>query len=374
MTRTIICLVSGMLLLVGVARAENITLNKCYLNKQTDSYDFLIDKNLLEKDTNFKDSSWSSKSWEKTRIQEGTKVGNYLWAKEILPESMSYDDFMSYTYNGDKNHGKNVEAFAKKNKLNYSVLRIDDIGVKINTQTNVAAFYINFSDEYVAFNLKAYETIKKWWKYHKDKGIELKYGGTVEQYGPDKPFVEKNYTHNVKVTNLAGSILTLAEEKQPRMWHPELYKFQILFTPAHLKELGRKGITIEISRSIDLKKKSYEETITTTDLDPPRNEKFRSNWEKFRNRTEINQYLCSTPGSKSGINSYLDYWWALVLIAGIIFFIYTQTGKEFNIQNQFKIEKILKLFTYLKFKKVEKKNKTNKKDSSKKEDFKDYLG
>jgi len=367
MTRLIILIVSGMLLLAGGANAENITLNKCYLNKQTDSYDFLIDKNLLEKDTNFKDSSWSSKSWEKTRIQEGTKVGNYLWAKEILPESMSYDDFMSYTYkimrNDDRNHDKIVDAFAKKYKLNYSILRIDDAGVIINTKNSIATFYLNFSDEYVAFNLKTYETIKKWWKFHKDKGIELKYGGTVEQYGPDKPFVEKNYTHNVKVTNLAGSsILTLAEEKQPRMWHPELFKFQFFLTPAQLKE---RGVTIEVSRSIDLKKKSYEETITTNNL--------QAN-EKFRNRTEINQYLCTTPGSKSGINSYLDYWWALVLIAGIIFFIYTQTGKEFNIQNQFKIEKILKLFTYLKFKKTEKKNKTNKKDSSKKEDFKDYLG
>jgi hypothetical protein len=370
-------------LLTSSARAENITLNKCYLNKQTDSYDFLIDKNLLEKDTNFKDSSWSSKSWEKTRIQEGTKVGNYLWAKEILPESMSYDDFMSYRYkimrNDDRNHEKIVDAFVKKYKLNYSILRIDDAGVIINTKNSIATFYLNFSDEYVVFNLKKYETIKKWWKFHKDKGIELKYGGYVEQYGPDKPFVEKNYTHNVKVTNLAGSnILTLAEERQARMWHPELYKFQWFLTgqliTGQLKELGRKGTTIEINRSIDLKKKSYEETITTTDLDPPSNEKSRSHWEKFRNRTEINQYLCTTPGSKSGINSYLDYWWALVLIAGIIFFIYTQTGKEFNIQNQFKIEKILKLFTYLKFKKAEKKNKTNKKDSSKKEDFKDYLG
>ena len=60
--------------------------------------------------------------------------------------------------------------------------------------------------------------------------------------------------------------------------------------------------------------------------------------------------------------SYSDYWWALILIAAVIFFIYTQTGKELKITNRFIKKKLISI----------KEKKTKK--INRKENFKDYLG
>lgn len=54
----------------------------------------------------------------------------------------------------------------------------------------------------------------------------------------------------------------------------------------------------------------------------------------FGNENNIsNTYaICkSTTGSK-GTDSYTKYWWAVILIAAVIFFIYTQTGRELKIR------------------------------------------
>jgi hypothetical protein len=81
------------------------------------------------------------------------------------------------------------------------------------------------------------------------------------------------------------------------------------------------------------------------------------------------------PGSKSGTNSYLDYWWALILIIGTTFFIYTQTGKELKLEGKNSFSKnFVSLFTFKKVKSFFQKKKNNKKNLSNKDDFNDYLG
>lgn len=78
--------------------------------------------------------------------------------------------------------------------------------------------------------------------------------------------------------------------------------------------------------------------------------------------------------------SYLDYWWALILIAAVIFFIHTQTGKEIKIKkgNKGKFNKndfINKIIRSLALKDEEpNKDKSKKSSKDKKKDFKDYLG
>lgn len=44
-----------------------------------------------------------------------------------------------------------------------------------------------------------------------------------------------------------------------------------------------------------------------------------------------NHFICNRIGSGTSIN-YLNYWWAVILIAAVIFFIYTQTGRELKIK------------------------------------------
>ena len=48
----------------------------------------------------------------------------------------------------------------------------------------------------------------------------------------------------------------------------------------------------------------------------------------FGNISSFNvEYRCKIKGSASG-SSYLDYWWAVILIIAITFFIFTQSGKR----------------------------------------------
>lgn len=84
-----------------------------------------------------------------------------------------------------------------------------------------------------------------------------------------------------------------------------------------------------------------------------------SNSKKIKNDNETDFF--NFQSTNSSTKSYLDYWWALILIAAVMFFIYTQTG------NELKIKKINK---YLKQKLLKK----NKYKENKKDNFKDYLG
>lgn len=67
-------------------------------------------------------------------------------------------------------------------------------------------------------------------------------------------------------------------------------------------------------------------------------------------------------GETENEKSYSDYWWALILIAAVIFFIYTHTGKELKIKNKFIKKDLISI------------NERITKKINKKEDFKDYLG
>jgi hypothetical protein len=373
MTRLIIFMVSGMLLLGTGARANIITLNKCYLNNQTSSIDYhLSKKDLKEYNENFfRDRSWSSNSWEKARILNSNKAGNYLWAKDQLPETMSENDFLWYSnwFTFDDNRWSETEKFIKKYKLNYSVLRTVDHGIKIDTKNDTVTFYQNYADEYIDFNLKKYQAEIKWWNYYKDKKIKL----ISQNFEPSKPFTEKNYTYSVKVKNLAGNIILLNEQKNPPLWHPELKGYHAwtglsaeLIKLSKLKGDPWKETVGLVSRSIDINKRSYEEIIT--EIYPEGKSVFPSVVNKY-------YYLCTMPGSKSGTNSYLDYWWALILIIGTTFFIYTQTGKELKLEGKNSFSKnFVSLFTFKKVKSFFQKKKNNKKNLSNKDDFNDYLG
>jgi hypothetical protein len=200
--------------------------------------------------------------------------------------------------------------------------------------------------------IKRYKTIKKLDKYSFSINIENSTITRIYTYSDDWfKKVEKSPVDSRLTRSIVYKIESYADE--------------IIIGKRKTNFENRAGqVGSEFEVIINLKDSTFKENYYTSENYKT---KLVHDWPKV---------ICNNISSKAGLGSknYLDYWWALVLIAGIIFFIYTQTGKEFNIQNQFKIEKILKLFTYLKFKKVEKKNKTNKKDSSKKEDFKDYLG
>ena len=43
-------------------------------------------------------------------------------------------------------------------------------------------------------------------------------------------------------------------------------------------------------------------------------------------------YICKSLSTAGKKNDYTQYWWALILIAAVIFFIYTQTGRELKIK------------------------------------------
>jgi len=43
-------------------------------------------------------------------------------------------------------------------------------------------------------------------------------------------------------------------------------------------------------------------------------------------------FICKSISGGSNKNDYTQYWWAVILIAAVIFFIYTQTGKELKIR------------------------------------------
>jgi hypothetical protein len=363
-----------MLLLASGAKANIITLNKCYLNNQTSSIDYhLSKKDLKEYNENFfRDRSWSSKSWEKARILNSSKAGKYLWAKDQLPETMSENDFLWYSnwHSSDDKRWEETEKFIKKYKLNYSILHTLDHGIKIDTKNDIVTFYQNYSDEYIDFNLKKYQAEIKWWNYYKDKKIKL----ISQNFEPIKPFTEKNYSYSVKVKNIAGNIILLNEQKNPPLWHPELQGYHTwtglaaeLIKLSKLKGTPWKETVGLVSRSIDINKRSYEETITEI---YPEGEKL-----KFSSVIYKYHYLCTMPGSKSGTNSYLDYWWALILIIGTTFFIYTQTGRELKLEGTKSFAKnFVSLFTFKKVKSLFQKKKNDNKKKSKKDDFSDYLG
>lgn len=70
-----------------------------------------------------------------------------------------------------------------------------------------------------------------------------------------------------------------------------------------------------------------------------KNNTFKENYHRLQNfsviktinsKTKVCNNSSSSSASKRG--NYLDYWWAIVLIGAIIFFIYTQTGRELKIK------------------------------------------
>ncbi len=65
----------------------------------------------------------------------------------------------------------------------------------------------------------------------------------------------------------------------------------------------------------------------------------------FGNRsfTQTSYAICKSTGSKS-TDSYTKYWWAVVLIAAVIFFIYTQTKSEIGDSNKKEKSNLLKSF------------------------------
>ena len=320
--RTIIFIVFGILLLIIEVKAEIITLNKCYLNNEKSSLNYFLSKEELKDSYSHlpKDSSWNSKSWEKYRIDKGYK-DDFLSAKDNLPEAMSEMEFLQNTVFNNKNRN----AFFKKYKLEYSVPRLKDSGIKIIPEKNLVNYYINFEDEYIDHITKDYQARKKWKDYYDKKKIEL----TGKVYFIQKPFTEKNYSYNVKIQSLIGNVVSLNEEKNPPMWHPELNEYLHWNSwVAELSKLTKTGKTAVVSRNIDLKKKSYQEVVNSTIYGNPA-PNFQ---EKYRNEVTTYEFLCTAPGSRSGTARYLDYWWAIVLIGAVIFFIYTQTGRELKIK------------------------------------------
>ena len=79
--------------------------------------------------------------------------------------------------------------------------------------------------------------------------------------------------------------------------------------------------------------------------------------------------------------SYSDYWWVLILIVAVVFFIYTQAGKELKIiksnknkSNESHLYKTIIQSLSLKDPELKKNKKKNPLVEDKKKDFKDYLG
>jgi len=311
MTRLIILLVSGMLLLVGGARAKILDYSNCHL------HEIMLDSNSKLRF----EAITKNNTIKLTTASEGLdKIIKLKWSKE---------NFDAYNTFSDPSESMFVDG-------DYGWLRL----------------YKGLPDAYDNY-IKKYKTIKRFDKYSYSINIENSTITRIVTYSDDwfkkveKSPVDSRLTKSIvfKITSYADGIVVGKKKSE------------------FGNRAGQVGSEFEVI--INLKDSIFKENYyDTTDYQT----KLVHDWPKV---------ICNNISSKAGLGSknYLDYWWALVLIAGIIFFIYTQTGKEFNIQNQFKIEKILKLFTYLKLKDPEKKyNKINKKNSSKKEDFKDYLG
>ena len=74
-----------------------------------------------------------------------------------------------------------------------------------------------------------------------------------------------------------------------------------------------RGVHFIVTITLDLKKGQVKEEFVE---------------KLFGNISSRNvEYRCKIKGSASG-SSYLDYWWALILIIAITFFIFTQSGKR----------------------------------------------
>ena len=311
MIRLILFMVSVILLLASGARAKIIDYSNCHL------YEIKLDSNsnlrilaVIENNIVVKVSA---------DPEANDKIIKLKWSKE------NFDAYNTYS---DPDNPFFVDG-------DYGWLRL---------YKGLPGAYENY--------IKRYKTIKKLDKYSFSINIENSTITRIYTYSDDWfKKVEKSPVDSRLTRSIVYKIESYADE--------------IIIGKRKTNFENRAGqVGSEFEVIINLKDSTFKENYYTSENYKT---KLVHDWPKV---------ICNNLSSKAGLGSknYLDYWWALVLIAGIIFFIYTQTGKEFNIQNQFKIEKILKLFTYLKFKKVEKKNKTNKKDSSKKEDFKDYLG
>ena len=126
-----------------------------------------------------------------------------------------------------------------------------------------------------------------------------------------------------------------------------------------------------ISKNTEVKKVSYSSIIFERDdgievscfIDDflykiyPLSTSSSKNLNNESNKTDFFDFLFINSSKKS----YLDYWWALIIIAAVIFFIYTHTGNELKIK---KIDKYIKQRFFKKSKYKE----------GKKDDFNDYLG
>lgn len=214
------------------------------------------------------------------------------------------------------------------------------------------------------------------------KGMPGAYDNYIKKYKIIKKFEKYSFsisTENSTITHIYSFsdewFNLFAKDEGVKKTNSTIYKIksysdQMIIGTDESKIYGT-GYEREII--IDLKNNTFKENFHTL-------EKF-----KVTKTRSFPKVICNNLSSSSKPlgDSYLNYWWALILIVGVIFFVYTQTSKEFNIKNKFKINStlfsvvknnIFYFFSSRENQKILREVKNKSKKNIKKNDFKDYLG
>lgn len=183
-------------------------------------------------------------------------------------------------------------------------------------------------------NFKDYKTIKKFDKYSFSINTENSTITHIYSYSDEwfNLFVSKE---GVKKTNSS-------------VYKIKSYSDQ---TVIGIDESKIYGTGYEKEVIVNLKKNTFKENLHSFER------------HRLTKTTSAPDVICNNLSLKSKSDGYLNYWWAVILIAAVIFFIYTQTGRELKITKEDTNKPKANNFI--------KKNKSKKSD---KDDFNDYLG
>ena len=106
-------------------------------------------------------------------------------------------------------------------------------------------------------------------------------------------------------------------QRQTKKINTLIYKISFIddsFLEAVHTDNNNPNLTFENILTLDLKKGIASEIMET---------RLMGNRNSFEGKSQ-----CNIKGSVNESSSYLDYWWAVILIIAITFFIFTQSGKR----------------------------------------------